>query len=299
MRKVALLIVPALIGAMLIAACGGGGSSKTIDIPGGGQVKVSTGDKPPADFPSDFPIYSGAKYQGGASTTEQGVSGFYATWQTGDSADKVISFYDNAFNNGAWKKTATVNSGSNGAFISAERNDDSSKVGFVTIASDGGNTNIGIIVGTNPSDSGNSDNGKETATASSSGGSGSGDSTPSSGDSGSAALPAEVTLSSDFPKDRVPLPSDIRVTGTNSVTSGSDAVHQVEFYSKQSADDLANYFKTEMPKHDWAQALSSDSGEGKFLTFAGSGDEVLSVQIAASDVSGYQIVTLIVTVKSG
>ena len=296
MRKLALLAIPVLGIGLLLAACGGGNSSKTVDVPGVGQVKVSTGDQPPSDFPSDFPIYSGAKYNGGVSTTEEGISGFYATWQTGDSTDKVLAFYNDAFDNGAWKKTATVNSGSDGAFISVERKDDASKVGFVTVSNDGSNTQIGIIVGDNPSGSDNSDTGKETPTESSGSSS---DSTPSSSDSGSASLPPEVNLSSDFPSDRVPLPSDIRITATNSVTSSGSEVHQVEFYSKQSADDLANYFKTEMPKHNWAQALSTDSADGKFITYAGSNDEVLSLQITTSDVSGYQQVTLIVTVKSG
>ena len=68
--------------------------------------------------------------------------------------------------------------------------------------------------------------------------------------------------------------------------------------NSESADDLANYFKTEMPKHNWAQAISSSTSEGTFMTFAGSGDEVLSVQIQPSDVSGYQQVVMVVTVAS-
>lgn len=296
MRKLALIAIPALIAGMMLAACGGGSSSKTINVPGQGQVKVTTGDKPPSDFPSDFPIYDGAKYKGGVSTSEQGVSGFYATWQTGDSTDKVLTWYDDKFTNSStWKKTATVNSGSNGAFISVERKDDASKVGFVSVTSDSGKTDIGIIVGTNPA---NSDSGKDTPTATSSDSGSSGNATSTSGDSGSATLPDEVALSSDFPKDRVPLPSDIRVTGSSSVTSGSDKVDQVEFYTKESADDLANYFKTEMPKHKWAQAISSSTADGTFMTFAGSQDEVLSVQIQPSDVSGYQQVAIVVTVAS-
>ncbi|HEX5479086.1 MAG TPA: hypothetical protein VFY79_05145 [Dehalococcoidia bacterium] len=295
MRKLALIAIPALVAGLMLAACGGGSSSKTINVPGQGQVKVTTGDKPPSDFPSDFPIYDGAKYKGGVSTTEQGVSGFYANWQTGDSTDKVLSWYDDKFtNSGTWKKTATVNSGSDGAFISVERKDDASKVGFVSVTGDSGKTDIGIIVGTNPT---NSDSGKDEATATSSDGS-SADSTATSGDSGSASLPDEVTLSSDFPNDRVPLPSDVRVTGSSSVTSGADKVDQVEFYTKESAEELASYFKTEMPKHNWAQAISSSTAEGTFMTFAGSQDEVLSVQIQPSDVSGYQQVAIVVTVAS-
>jgi hypothetical protein len=86
------VVLPLTLLAAFASSCGGGGT-KTFKGPDGQVVKVSDNKSLPDSFPKDFPIYDGAKYQGGIETSEQGVSGFYATWETGDSADKVSSFY--------------------------------------------------------------------------------------------------------------------------------------------------------------------------------------------------------------
>ena len=87
MRTFSVTLVTMLIACTLaFSACGGGGT-KTITTSSGDSYKVTT-DKPPSDFPSDFPIYDGASYQGAVTGSQRGVSGTVATWTTNDSVDK-------------------------------------------------------------------------------------------------------------------------------------------------------------------------------------------------------------------
>ena len=108
MRKCLKMLLPMLVvGAAIAGACGGG--SKTVQIPGGGQVSVS--DKLPASFPTDYPVYPGAKVTGSLSNTSNGITGTTVTWQTGDSLSKVTDFYTNAFKSGAWTFVAQFQQG--------------------------------------------------------------------------------------------------------------------------------------------------------------------------------------------
>ena len=86
MRRIGWILIPALLVATALSACGGG-SKKTVDIPGGG--KITTSDKLPSGFPDDFPVYNGAKVQGSLSGNSNGISGTSVTWQTGDELSKV------------------------------------------------------------------------------------------------------------------------------------------------------------------------------------------------------------------
>src|SRR5689334_15276542 len=102
MSKYIAILIPALLLASFTFACGGG-SSKTVKIPGGGEISSSS--KLPDSFPGDFPIYSGAKVQGSVSGSQGGVSGTTVSWQTGDSVSKVTDFYTGKFKDGPWKSS--------------------------------------------------------------------------------------------------------------------------------------------------------------------------------------------------
>lgn len=301
MRRFIGLLVPALLVVTLVAACGG--DSKTVKIPGGGEVSVS--GKLPDNFPKDFPIYKGAKVQGSYTGKNEGVSGTVVTWETGDSIDKVKDFYSNAFQSGAWPVTSNGDLNGN-AYWGGESSD--GKTTFYTMVSTvDGKTNIIATVGDTPKDSSSSssgDSGSATSTSDSSS-----DSSSDSGDSSSqksptaSPLPPEVKLAKDFPTERVPLPSGARVTSASSFGSGGTKTFIVEFYTKDSPEKAADYFSTEMPKHGWSDSFSSNTNGEYFVTFTSgdanaSSNDGMTVNASESETPGYTTVGLTVSLTA-
>jgi hypothetical protein len=295
MRKYMLLAVPAMLLVAVATACGGG-SSKTVNVPGGGKVSVNTGSLP-SEFPKDFPIYSGADFQGSVSSSAQGGKGTAATWQTGDSVDKVTAYYtDQLGGKSNWKQVATTNSSGSVSFI-VQKKDDSTQGGLVMISTQDNKTQILVTVGTDLGGSSGS-----TPSSSDSGSSSSDTPESSSGNAteapSSQPLPAEAKLSNDFPKDRVPFPSGARVTSTSDISSNGQKLYIIELYVKDTPDKVNEFFKTELAKHDWTTSTTS-SQNGEFFQAWGSAtdSEGVIVSITASDTDGYAKVGLSVTIK--
>lgn len=63
----------------------------------------------PPDFPTDFPIYPGARLTAGAPFTSSGQVAWGMEWETLDSVAKVQTFYARQLSQGDW----TVKFGSN------------------------------------------------------------------------------------------------------------------------------------------------------------------------------------------
>jgi hypothetical protein len=277
--KFGVLAVAALIGLASFAACGGG-DDKTFSA-GDGEVTIS--DDLPDEFPDDFPQYGGADFQGSYQGESQGVSGLVATWTTDDSAEDVLNF---------------GNTGSQGGFLFA-RNSDTSKVAAVYVGSDGGNTSISVIISDDEDvipDDGSGDETPDDGDSSGDSGDDSGDGS-SSGDGGSAAqLPDEQDLSDDYPADRVPLPGDIRVTSSSALATGGVESFYVEFYSQQSADEIADFFKNELPGKGWTETLTSESGGEIYLSFgpadSANSSSIVTIIISEAEVEGYRLVNL-------
>lgn len=300
MRKFILAMLPVTLIAAIAVGCGGGGSKKTINIPGVGNV--STSNKLPSDFPSDFPTYKGADVQASTTGTYNGISGLYVVWQTGDSVDKVKSYFDDQFKNGSWKSNTTATT--NGTSYWVVDSPDHKKAGYVSVSDVNGKTSISAAIGDNTNPSGSAtesssssseDTPESSDTASSSS---SEDNTPVSAD-----LPEAATLSSDFPKDRVPFPDNSRVTSSTSVSSNGQKNYYVEIYVKDSVSNVNDYFKNELPKHGWTDAFSSESNGSFIQTYSGatpsdpSGQgESLTVSVDTSDVDGYAKVSIIASV---
>jgi hypothetical protein len=72
------------------------------------QVSMASG------FPSDVPIYPGARLTAGASIKTGGMIDWDMTWETVDGADKVQAFYTAHFNQGDWtiSSSGTIADGS-------------------------------------------------------------------------------------------------------------------------------------------------------------------------------------------
>lgn len=284
----------ALMGVAFFAACGGG-DSKTIDT---GDGKVTISDDLPDEFPDDFPVYDGADLQGSYQGENEGVSGVVATWTTGDSADDVTNFYKDKLNGDNWKIQSSGTSGGGSFFVVL--NKDESKAGYVVIGEADGDTSIIVTVGDNDGsvsgddssgDSGSGDDTEDTSGEDTSG------NDSSSGDDGSssAQLPEEQDLSDDFPSDRVPLPDDVRVTSSSSISSGGQDSWFVEFYSKKSADELKDYFHDTLTGKGWTEALASESGGEVYLSYTDSETSATSsvtIIITDADVDGYRTVSL-------
>lgn len=280
-----------------VAACGGG-SDDTVDLPGGG--KVSTSNDVPDDFPDDFPTYDGAKVTGSYSGENNGQQGFFVAWETDDSADDVADFYKNEFESGPWKSTGNFSSGGT-SVISAENQDDGTTAA-VSIGEADGKTSISVFLGDDPtgssSDGDSSDDSTNDAenTPDDSNSSSDGD---SSGDSsGSAELPDEVDLEDAYPKDKIPLPSDARVTGSSAVSSSGSSFVTVELYSKKTVDDLKDFYKTTMEKAGYTESVSSSSNGETYLSYTegdGSSGNAVIVSITKAPVAGYNIVSISLT----
>jgi hypothetical protein len=300
MRKYISMLLPMLMVAAAVAVACGGGDSKTVSIPGGGEVSVS--DKLPDSFPKDYPIYDGAKVKGSLSGTTKGISGTTVTWETGDSLSKVTDFYTNAFKSGNWK-TDSNGQVNDSSYWSGESSD-GKKSHYILVSTQGDKTNIIVTVGDKQADNSSSSDDSNKTSASSSSSETATTSSDSSSDSGSssssATVPAEVKITKDFPTDRVPFPSGARVTSSASFGSGGSKTYSVELYVKDTPENVSDYFSGELPKHGWATGFTSNSNGEYLLTFAKDGadatsGEAVTVSAMESDVSGYTKVDLVVT----
>ncbi len=297
MKKFSLLLLPFLILGAIVVGCGGGGK-KTVTI---GDTKVDVSGKIPSDFPSDFPQYKGASVQGSlAGKNLGGVTGTWVSWTTGDSVDKVSQYYTQQFKDGPWK-SSTEGTANGSSYWMAESSDGKSTA-YVMVSSSDGKTSIAAVVG--PKDSSSSSSSDATSTSDSSSSSDKTPSDSSSSDSSSQPttsssepLPDEVKLSSDFPSDRVPMPSGARVTSDSSFSSGGQKTSSVELYVKDKPENISEFFKTEAPKKGWENAFSSQSNGEYLLTFSTADSEGLTISIQQSDTPGYAKVSLVVSVK--
>jgi len=287
MRVLSLIVASAALAGIMLAGCGGGGT-KTIKT-GNGSLSVS--NKLPDSFPGDFPVYKGADVQGSYSANQNGISGLAVTWQTGDSFDDVTAFYTDKFKSGGWKASANGTVGDSSYW--AGENASGTKAFYLAVSKSDGNTSIIGTVGDKEQAGSSSDTPESADTpAAGSTASSSSSSTPES-----AALPTETKLPADFPSERVPMPSGSRVTQASSVSSGGQKTYFVEVYVKDTPEQAAEFFKTELPKHDWTEALTSQANGEFFGTYtAADGAEGVTVTSTASDTTGYAQVTLTVNV---
>lgn len=282
-----------LVIAAVAVGCGGD-DKKTFDT---GDGKVSVSKKLPDNFPKELQ-YKDADFEGSITGENDGIKGAVATWTSKDSVDDVASFYRDALKGDKWKSTSSGDFG-DGSFFTAESADGKTAV-YVAIGSNDGKTSITVTYGDNPSgsspteDTGDGDSGdEETPEATSDSG--------SDGDSGDSdvPLPDEANLSDSFPSSRVPLPDDIRVTSSSSFEAGGAETYYVEFYSKDSIDDLAKFFKDALPGKGWTNAFSAESDGTVTQSYTPadtSANEGVNLSISKSDSAGYNVVNLTVVV---
>ena len=77
----------------------------------------------PADFPTDFPIYPGARLTAGASFTSSGQVAWGMEWETLDGVTKVQAFYAKQLGQGEWTVKFSNNSADSFAATYARKSD--------------------------------------------------------------------------------------------------------------------------------------------------------------------------------
>jgi hypothetical protein len=286
----------ALATALLAAVACGGGGEKTIDV-GDGETTIDVGDGNevtvgghlPDSFPDDFPIYEGADLQGAVQGEQDGIEGIVATWTTGDGIDDVTSFYEDAFDGGAW--VSVTNGAAGGSTFWAVEESDGDKVGYVAV-SGGGEVTIIATVGDDPSattdgsgDSSDGDSGDD------SGSTDDGDADDGSGPDASADLPGEVDLPDGFPSDLVPLPDSVRVTTANSFTSNGTETFMVGFFTKDSAKDIGEYYKSELEGNGFTQSVQTSDATGVYAAYSENPDgtgTIVVISVNDGSIEGYR-----------
>jgi len=109
-----------------------------------GKVAFETGGNLPDSFPKDFPAYPGAKLVSSFSAKGEEGDGVSVVWETGDSLDKVSSFYKKALTENGWKVESTFEQ--NGSFTSTFKKAETG--GFVgATAEEGGKVTISATIG--------------------------------------------------------------------------------------------------------------------------------------------------------
>jgi hypothetical protein len=284
-----LLLIVGLLGLLAAAsACGGGG--KEVTLPGGGNVKVTTGGELPSDFPSDFPIFEGANLTGTVAAEEEGKTGYVATWETDASTQEVTDFYKGALDKDPWK-SAGVFSSSQGAVISFTRADNENFGGAVTISGDG-KTQIGVFVGEG---AGQAPSAEATAAEQPTPET---EATPEEGQApAEAALPNEVALPDNYPSDVAPIPSGARVIDASSYTAGGQTTVAVSYLTKDDPQTIGDFYDAKVPGNGWSQTSRLSSDSDIYLTYENPDENSqLFLTISPSDTyNGYTEVAIVLT----
>ena len=118
------LIVLYAIVAVIGTACGGktassssASSSRIISISSPatkGNGKLDPAVQMPAKFPSDFPVYPGARLTQASEVTANGQTTYGMQWETLDGVETVAGFYAEKLNKGDWM--LTYNGSANAVF---------------------------------------------------------------------------------------------------------------------------------------------------------------------------------------
>jgi len=104
---------------------------------------IKEGTSLPQNFPSDFPLYPGAKVENSLTGQQLGKEGFMVTLTSSDDWQKVSSFYKTNLPKKGWQVTASYESGDGGVITFSK----GVTKGAVTIAEKEGKTTIGIALG--------------------------------------------------------------------------------------------------------------------------------------------------------
>jgi hypothetical protein len=137
-------------------ACGATTTSSTTPTPSlaapSSPASTANGQLDPAvampnGFPSDFPIYPGARLTRASQVTANGQTSWGMEWETPDNAAAVQRFYMSRLNQGDW--TLPYNSSDNGGYSAVfTRKSNSKDAGLLTVEVESNGTHIRLGFGT-------------------------------------------------------------------------------------------------------------------------------------------------------
>lgn len=156
------LVVLGIVGRFIQRKIAQGVAGGFLSTLSGGKVKVNVGDnkvsyktdegefsfeeggKLPDGYPSDLPIYPGAKLTSSWSTSDDDSKGMSLIWGTNDSIGQVADYYKKELEAKGWKITSSFSQAETSTY-SFEKGGTS---GFVGVGKgDKQNTNISVTIG--------------------------------------------------------------------------------------------------------------------------------------------------------
>jgi hypothetical protein len=204
----------------------------------------------------------------------------------------VVEFYTNELDDGTWRSVTRTSTG-DGSLIAFEHDSDD-RAGAVVIGEADGKTTIVVSIGEGL----DIDDGDEPADGTD-GGDGEDEDTPVSGDQPTEDdLPGEVDVPGTFPSGQVPLPDSAHVSQATSSTAGGVGSHVLQFYSDESADDIAAFFKSELEGNGFTETVRTAQQGSVFVGFSESPDAsgmIVTITISQSEVPGFTSTILQVT----
>jgi len=138
--------------AVMCSACGEapttstGPASASSAAPGSGKLDPAVAM--PSGFPSDFPIYPGARLTQASQLTNNGQSTWGMQWETLDGVDAVQRFYVKRLNSGDWNITYNGSSGGNFSAI-FNRRSNQKDAGILAVELEADVTRITLAFGEN------------------------------------------------------------------------------------------------------------------------------------------------------
>jgi hypothetical protein len=83
-------------------------------------------------------------------------------------------------------------------------------------------------------------------------------------------------LPSNFPTDRIPVPSDVTVTNSTSVDGGDTLTYFVSFTTGKSVGDISDYYAGVLQDRGWHKIIEQDLNGSRLVSYSskedGSGD---------------------------
>jgi hypothetical protein len=135
---------------VLAPACGAPTTSSTISTPSPGSPDNGALDPAvamPNGFPSDFPIYPGARLTHASQVTANGQTSWGMEWETLDSVSAVQSLYSRKLNQGDW--TLSYGTTGNGGYSAIfTRKSNPKDAGLLTVELESKVTHITLGFGT-------------------------------------------------------------------------------------------------------------------------------------------------------
>jgi hypothetical protein len=142
----------------LAPACGGtttdGTKSSSSRVAPSPSASPANGNLDPAvampkGFPSDFPVYPGARLTVANQATLNGQTTWGMEWETVDNIAAVQAFYSSKLNQGDW--TLSFGSAGNGGYSAIfTRKSNAKDAGLLTVEPESGITHIRLGFGTSP-----------------------------------------------------------------------------------------------------------------------------------------------------